>query len=143
MVEADEGSGALITARHALEQDREVLAVPGSILAQGSRGTNRLIQEGAKLVGNVGDILEELNLSRVAQRQESPELPAATEDESRLLSRLGAEPMHVDELCRLSGLPVAQVSALLAMLELKGLVKPVGAMSYVLESRLRPAPATH
>jgi DNA processing protein len=139
ITEADENSGALITARHALEQNREVFAVPGSILTLTSRGSNRLIQEGAKLVTNISDILEELNLSRLSQPSEEPaSLPTAdSADETSLLNNLGAEPRHVDELCRLTGLPVAQVSSALVMLEIKGMAKQVGAMNYVLERGLR------
>jgi DNA processing protein len=139
VTEADENSGALITARHALEQNREVFAVPGSILTVTSRGSNRLIQEGAKLVTNISDILQELNLSRLSQAPEEPAiLPTAdSDDETMLLNNLTAEPRHIDELCRLTGLPVAQVSSTLVILEIKGMAKQVGAMNYVLEQRLR------
>lgn len=137
VVEAGESSGALITASQALEQNREVFAVPGSILSPNSRGTNRLIQEGAKLVMNCADILEELNLSMVAQQLEMKELAPANEIESRLLKELTAEPVHIDEVCRRSGLPMATVSSTLAIMELKGMAKQVGGMSYVLARETR------
>lgn len=138
VTEADEDSGAMITARDALEQDREVFAVPGSILSPSSRGTNRIIQMGeAKLVRTYTDILEELNLTTVARQIEMSELLPATETESLLISQLSAEPSHIDEVCRRSGLSAATVSSTLAMMELKGLVKQVGTMNYVLAREMR------
>ncbi len=137
VTEADEVSGAMITARMALEQNREVFAVPGSILSPVSRGTNHLIQEGAKLVRDYTDILEELNLMAVARQIEMREVLPESEAEALLLKQLGAEPTHIDEVCRKSGLPTAEVSGTLAMMELKGLVKQVGTMNYVLARELR------
>jgi len=137
VVEAGETSGAMITANLALEQNREVFAIPGSILSPASRGTNHLIQEGAKLVRDYTDILEELNLTAVAQQIEMKEIIPPSETESLLLKQLSAEPTHIDEVCRLSGLPVATVSSTLAMMELKGLVKQVGAMNYSLAREIR------
>lgn len=137
VTEAGEGSGALITANLALEQNRDVLAVPGSILSPSSRGVNNLIQEGAKLVQNCQDILEELNLRAVAQQLEFKEIIPESETESVLLKRLSSEPAHIDNICAGSGLPVATVSSTLAMMELKGLVRSVGNMSYVLARETR------
>jgi len=137
VVEAGESSGALITANLALEQNREVLAVPGSILSPSNRGTNRLIQEGAKLVTHYRDILEELNLGAVTQQIEMKELLPESDTESDILKQLTAEPTHIDEVCRASGLPVPTVSSTLAMMELKGLVRSVGNMKYVLAREAR------
>ena len=137
VTEAGESSGALITADLALEQNRDVLAVPGSVLSPASRGTNHLIQEGAKLVQNCQDILEELNLRAVAQQLEFKEIIPASDTESLLLKRLSAEPAHIDEICATSGLPVSTVSSTLAMMELKGLVKSIGSMKYVLAREAR------
>jgi len=139
VVEADETSGAMITAHLALEQNREVFAVPGSILSPASRGTNHLIQEGAKLVRDYTDILQELNLTAVAHQMEIKELIPASDTESLLLRQLSAEPTHIDEVCRNSGLPISTVSSTLAMMELKGLVKQVGNMNYVLSREAREA----
>jgi DNA processing protein len=137
VVEAGTTSGALITANLALEQNREVLAIPGSILSPASQGTNRLIQEGAKLVRDYRDILEELNLGAVAQQIEMKEILPASDTESLLLKQLSTEPTHVDEVCRGSGLPVSTVSSTLAMMELKGLIKSMGNMKYVLAREAR------
>jgi len=137
VVEAGETSGALITANLAVEQNREIFAVPGSILSPASKGTNRLIQEGAKLVNSYTDILEELNLTAVAQQLEMKEIIPASDTESLLLKQLGAEPAYIDEVCRSTGLPISMVSSTLAMMELKGLVKQVGTMNYVLAREVR------
>lgn len=141
VVEGDVDSGALITARRALEQNREVFAVPGSIYSPASRGTNKLIQDGeAKLVMRVEDVLEELNLSMVGHQIEMAEIVPADETESVLLRLLSQEPIHIDEVRRESGLPIATVSSALAMLELKGLVRQVGHMNYV---KAREAPVAY
>jgi len=131
VVEGDVKSGALITANLALEQNREVFAVPGSIFSPQSRGTHRLLQEGAKLVQSVQDILEELNLTMVPQQMEMKELIAADDTEKQLLRHISTDPIHIDEVRRRSGLPIATVSSALAMLELKGLVRQMGRMNYV------------
>jgi DNA processing protein len=138
IVEAGETSGALITCDFALEQGRDVFAVPGNITSRLSRGTNRLIQQGAKLITRVDDVLEELNLNMVPQqltmREVLPESPA----EASLLKHLSTEPTHVDEICQRTGLPVAEVSATLTVMELKGLVRQVGGMNYVVARESGP-----
>jgi DNA processing protein len=135
VVEAGERSGALITAHQAAEQNREVFAIPGSILSPASQGTNRLIQEGAKLVRNYADILQELNLTIVVQQAEMKEFSPADEFESAILKQLTYEASHIDEICRQSGLTMQEVSSTLAMLELKGIARQVGNMNYVLARR--------
>ena len=135
VVEAGDRSGALITAQQAVEQNREVFAIPGSILSPASQGTNRLIQEGAKLVRNYTDILQELNLTIVVQQAEIREFSPASEAESAILKQLSAEPNHIDEICRCSGLTMPEVSSTLAMLELRGFARQVGSMNYVLARR--------
>ncbi len=137
VIEAGESSGALITANQALEQNREVFAVPGSILSPTSRGTNHLIQEGAKLVRNYIDILEELNLTIMAQQLEMKELLPTDKTEALLLRQLTREPTHIDDICRSTGLTAAIVGSTLTMMELKGMVKQVGGVSYVLAREMK------
>jgi DNA processing protein len=132
---AGERSGAIITAHQAVEQNREVFAIPGSILSPASQGTNRLIQEGAKLVRNYTDILQELNLTIVVQQAEIKEFSPLDEYESAILKQLTSEPSHIDEICRRSGLTMPEASSTLAMLELKGIARQVGNMNYVLARR--------
>lgn len=131
VVEANETSGALITADFALEQGRDVFAVPGSILGPASAGPNRLIREGATPVTSAQDILEELNLTSVAQHEAAREALPENATEATLLQLLSSEPVHVDELGRAATLPVAQVASALTIMELKGLVRQVGGMNYV------------
>jgi DNA processing protein len=122
VTEAPEQSGALITTRFAAEQGRDVFAVPGNITNRGSIGANRLIQDGAKLVLTTDDILTELNLHMVPQQMELREVLPENDLEAQLLALLGAtgDPQHIDDLCRASSLPVAQVSGALVMMALKG-----------------------
>ena len=132
VTEAGEKSGAMWTVRHALEQNREVFCVPGSVFSPASSGTNLLIQEGAKLVMGYNDVLEELNLSAAVQQLELPSLPEPQDEtESAVLGHLSHEPVHIDDLRRELDLPIAQVSSALAMMEIKGLVKQVGGMHYI------------
>jgi DNA processing protein len=137
VAEAGEGSGAMITATLALEQNREVFGVPGSILSPTSTGVNRLIKEGAKLVSDVQDILEELNLSMIPRQMEMRELVPENETESLIIKHLSHEPVHIDEVCRSSCLPIATVSSTLAMMELKGIVRQMGGMNYILAREAR------
>jgi DNA processing protein len=137
VVEAPESSGAVWTVRHALDQDREVFCVPGSIFSPASNFTNRMIKEGAKLVSSYTDVLEELNFTVVAHQVEMPLAPVLEDDNQiTLLGLLEEEPLHIDDIRRSANLPIAAVSSLLSMLELKGMVKQVGCMHYV---RLREA----
>jgi DNA processing protein len=137
VTEAGEGSGALITADYALEQDREVFAVPGSILSPQSAGTNRLIQQGAKLVRNAADVMEELNVKAVTGQLEFKEILPENDMEKQLLKFMGVEAVHIDEVCRASGLSTPAVSSTLAMMELKGMVKQLGGMNYALARQIK------
>ncbi len=131
VVEAGEKSGALITAEFALDQGREVFAVPGSILAAQSTGTNRLIEQGARPLLKMSEILEVLKLDKLPEMRETRRVMPTSESEKKILKYLGQEPSHIDTLCQLSGLPVNEVSATLTMMELKGMVNSVGGMNYV------------
>lgn len=132
VIEGGVDSGALITARNAIDQNREVFAVPGSIYSAGSIGTNKLIREGeARLVTKAEDILEELNLTVTSQQLELPQITVSDPTEAAVLKVLSSQPTHIDEVQRASGLPISAVSSALALLELKGTVRQVGAMSFV------------
>ncbi|MCB9418394.1 MAG: DNA-protecting protein DprA [Ardenticatenaceae bacterium] len=138
VVEAGERSGALITAQFALEQDREVFAVPGNINSPASRGPNRLIQQGAKLVTSADDVIEELNLTMVAEKTAVQLALPESVEEAALLSHLSTQPVHVDELSRSSGLAPSLVSSTLTLMELKGMVQQVGGMNYALAREPEP-----
>lgn len=133
IVEGDQVSGAMITCDFALEQDREVFAVPGNIFRRESRGPNKLIRESrAKLITSVADILEELNLTMIAEKQAARTIVPSNETEAVLLKYLSADPTHVDEIRQQSGLPIAAVTSTLALMELKGMVMQMGGMNYVI-----------
>lgn len=134
VVEAPEKSGAMITATVAAEQGREVFAVPGNIFSPASAGTNRLIQDGAKLVMSVNDILDELDIAHdnVQTQRATERIAPANDTEAKLLEYMTLDPIHVDDLVRMCGLPVPVVSSTLTILELKGLARAVGYMQYCL-----------
>jgi len=134
VIEAGEKSGALITAAMALEQGREVFAVPGSIFSQKSIGTHRLIQEGARLVHSVEDILSELTSQLELFRQgdfPSPQLADLTADERRVFGLLTHEPMHIDVVARQSGLASSQALATLLQLEFKNAIRQLPGKMFV------------
>ncbi|MBI5841855.1 MAG: DNA-protecting protein DprA [Chloroflexi bacterium] len=131
VVEAGETSGALITAEFAAEQGREVFAVPGSILAPQSKGTNKLIQRGALPLLSANDLMQALDLTRVGEQKTARKILPADETEARLMNVLGNEPLHVDEIRNQAELPIEKVSAALVLMELKGMVRQVGGMNYV------------
>jgi DNA processing protein len=130
VVEAGDESGALITANFAAEQGREVFAVPGNITAPLSKGTNRLIRDGAHPLLKPQDILDVLDLVHPAEKQTARAFFPADEVEANLMRVLTNEALHVDDICAQSGLPIEKVSATLTLMELKGMVRNLGGMSY-------------
>ena len=131
VVEAGNRSGALITAKYAAEQGRDVFAVPGSILHPGSVGCNELIQNGATPLLSPDDVLEQLNLTRLHDHRAVRAAVPPDPMEAQLLEHLSGHPNHLDDIVRQVSMPSAQVSSLLTMMELKGLVRQVGVMCYV------------
>jgi DNA processing protein len=130
VVEATPRSGSLSTARHAVEQNREVFAVPGPVDSLPSQGCHRLIRDGARLVETVDDILEELGPLVREVRPAAEETPVRhpaelllSDQERSLLGRLGDQPLGVDELIAQTGLTAAQVIATLSVLEMRRLVR--------------------
>lgn len=136
IVEAGRRSGALITAEFAVEQGREVFSVPGPINSATSLGCNQLIRDGAHPLLSADDVLMALDLEASISRRATQRLLPANETERRLIENLSAQPTHIDVLQEMLGLPVSEISSSLALLELKGSVKQVGGMHYVLTNPL-------
>ncbi len=139
VVEAGEGSGALITADFAAEQGRDVFAVPGDIHRNTSKGVNQLIQSGAQPMLSPQDVLEALNQEVVARQEVVSHALPEDETERLILETLESEPVHVDELKESCALPIEQITAALAMLELKGRVRKLSGMQYVKVREARAA----
>lgn len=130
VIEAGEKSGALITASFAVDQGREVFAVPGTIYAPQSIGTNRLIQQGAQPFSKPEELLELLNFEMIDEQRAVRHEFDVEPFEDALLKIIQDEPLHVDEICVKCEAPVEQVSSALVMLELKGYVRQAGDMRY-------------
>src|SRR3989344_3724522 len=124
VVEARERSGALITARLALEQNREVFAVPGPLFSAGSRGPHSLIKQGAKLIESAQDILEELGIEYNKERE--ARVRDLLSEHERLILEGVEEPTSVDELKEKTGFPTSLIVTSLSSLELKGIIKNLG-----------------
>ena len=131
VIEAGYRSGALITADFALDQGREVFAVPGSILSPGSAGCNRLLRDGAHIVTEICDVLEVLRLDNLHEKRQARMVLPENATEAAVYETLSAEPRHLDKLVRASGLPAEVVSSTLVMMELKGMVRQTAPLQYV------------
>ncbi len=132
VIEAPEDSGALLTAWYALEQNREVFAVPGSIYNKNSIGTNNLIKMGAKMVTGANDVLEALNLNLVKDFVETKKIMPDSKEEAEILKYLSHDPLHIDDLVRQTNLDTKTVNSTLTLMEMKGRVKNLGGMRYVI-----------
>ncbi|MEK7627424.1 MAG: DNA-processing protein DprA [Patescibacteria group bacterium] len=132
IVEAKEKSGALITANNAIEQNREVFAVPGPITSLNSVGPNNLIKTGAKAVTCANDILEELNLEKIAEHKEIKKIIPDSEEEAIILKLLSKEPTHIDRLVEKSNINASKINSTLIVMEMKGMVRNLGRMNYII-----------
>jgi len=139
VIEAGQSSGALITASFAADQGREVFAVPGNINSPASMGTNRLILDGAHPLLSVDQVLETLELKKVSEHQTARIVLPGDAIEAQLLEALGEVPLHVDEITNRTEIPVEKVTATLALMELKGMVRQVGGMQYIAFREIRGA----
>ncbi|MFA4905473.1 MAG: DNA-processing protein DprA [Candidatus Margulisiibacteriota bacterium] len=135
VVEGNYDSGAMITAKDALEQGREVFAVPGNVEADQSKGPHWLIKQGAKLVESVEDVLSELEHIlgpyKIRPRiKGQKDLSGLSGDEKRIVEALASEPRHIDQLANVLNMEVSNVSSLLMMLELKSFIKSLPGKFY-------------
>lgn len=134
IVESHHRSGSLITANWALEQGREVLAVPGSILSAKSAGPHKLIKEGAKLVTSAKDIVDELSYpseSHLYDEQKNEKTPSLLEEEKTLLELISYNQIHIDEIFKSSALPRGEVYKYLHSLEIKNKIIKLPGYFYV------------
>ena len=135
VVQAPERSGALITARLALEQGREVFAVPGNITSLVSAGTNRLIKQGAQLIDDVEEVLEEFpdlrSIARSPAEEPKPEETPLGAREKRVYELIGLEPVHVDDIIARADLSPTEASHVLLLLQLEGLIEEVEGGRYI------------
>ena len=132
IVECGLQSGTLITAKHALDQNRAVYAVPGPIYSQTSQGPNNLIKMGAKPITEANDIFQDLNLADLPQQKMAQAIFGDTKEESILLKLLNFEPVIINELIKQSGLDAGAVTSALTFLEMKGKVRNLGGQQYIL-----------
>lgn len=131
VIEAGKRSGANITAQFAIEQGKEVFAVPGNIYSPQSVGTNKLIQDGAHPLLKPEDLLDVLNLTLVTEHQQARMVLPENATEAAIFGVLSHDPLHVDQIGIQANLPIEEISATLALMELKGMVRQVGGMRYI------------
>jgi len=134
VVEAGQTSGALITAKFATDQGRDVFAFPGNVFSPSSKGTNQLIADGAYPLLEPKDILSVLQLEQAPSYQQAQKVLPENPLEEKIISLLGVEPIHIDELQEKSGIPIETLSAYLIMMELKGMIQQSGGMNYVIRA---------
>lgn len=133
IIEAAQKSGTLLTAKAALDYNRELFAIPGNIYSPTSEGANNLIKYGAKLINCAEDILKELNIEAKIGHKKAKKVIPTGKDETKILNHLDtSNPIHIDKLSRVSGIEIADLSSKLIFMEMKGMVKNIGANNYIL-----------
>jgi len=132
VIEAAQKSGTFLTANHALSQNRQVFAIPGPIYSQNSIGPNNLIKMGAKLVSDAQDVLEELNLSSAIEYKEARQILPDNQEEKLILDIMSDEPIHIDKIIFRTKLDTSAVSSTLTLMEMKGKIRNLGGMNYVI-----------
>lgn len=130
VIEAPESSGSLITARYALDYNREVMAIPHPITSLLGAGCNKLLKMGARPITAASDVLETLNLSVALKNLPKQDNLPLDPIEAKILKCLVADPLHIDLIIRQTGLPSPTVSSTLSILEIKGQIRNIGNMSY-------------
>jgi len=132
VIEAALESGSLITARAALDYNRDVFAIPGEIFSNNSEGPNNLIKMGAKTVTEADDVLKELNIDVMAKQNYVKEIIPDTKEEAQLLAILSKVPVHIDKLVEISKLDIVKINQTLTMMEMKGKVRNLGGNQYII-----------
>jgi len=132
ITEAALKSGSLITATHALDQNRDVFAIPGNIYNTNSQGTNNLIKQGAKLINKAEDVLNELNLQNAAQYVKTNKILPASPIQQKIYDNLSKKPIYIDELIKKIKLPAQEINSAITLMEIKGLIKNLGGGQYIL-----------
>lgn len=131
VIEAALSSGSLITSSYALEYNRDIYAVPGQINSIQSEGTNKLIQNGAKLITSAKDIMEEFSINNSFDNKLSEKYVPADKKEEIILSVLSYEPLYIDIIAKLTKLETSAINSSLSILEIKGIIKNVGGQNYI------------